>query len=135
MDYSLYTSLTPESFHTIKPTRVITLNPDFFKYSLDFKVIICSSCALSLLAKSNIKDHLKERHPAYYIQTRSIQDIIKKLESLELTKHSNNQNVPWNTYYFTDLKLYFNTYKCLNCDFITTAYKLIRRHLNKEHSI
>jgi superfamily II DNA helicase RecQ len=135
MSLNSYNNLYKEDFINIEPTLVNTLNPGFFKYNKDLKIIICSNCSLTLLNRKDIKKHLIKNHLEYFNTTSNIKEIIANLEALEITSYLELNNIPNNTYYFKDLPLSFNSYKCFKCDFITTSYKRIREHLIKVENI
>ena len=135
MSFNNYISLTKESFSTIEPTIVNTLNPDFFKYNKNLQIIICSICSLALLNKKDIKRHLLKNHLEYYNNTYNIKEIIKELEDLDLKSYLELNNIPNNIYYFKDLPIRFDSYKCFKCDYITTSHKNIKIHLIKKEGI
>ena len=135
MSLNSYNNLYKEDFINIEPTLVNTLDPSFLKYNKDLKIIICSNCSLTLLNKKDIKKHLIKNHLDYFNTTNNIKEIITNLEALEITSYLELNNIPNNTYYFKDLPLSFNSYKCFKCNFITTSYKNIKIHLIKVENI
>ena len=135
MSFNNYINLTQEYFNSIEPTLVTILNPDFFKYNKDLEIIICSTCSLALLNKKDIKKHLLKNHLEYYNNTLNIKEIIKELEDLNIKSYLELNNIPNNKYYFKDLPIRFNSYKCFKCDYISTSNKKIREHLIKKENI
>ena len=121
---------TKEDFTILEPTKVedleLGLELNFLKYNKDLSILICSTCSLAFINSKSIKKHLKEKHPTINIT----KDLLSKLESYNIISYIDSKNnIPNNTYYFKDLPISFNNYKCYKCDFITTSYRKIRIHL------
>ena len=117
---------TKEDFITLEPTKVIELEPSFLTYNKELELLICSSCSLALINTKAIKKHLKERHSSIKIT----KELLSNLESYSIKSYiDSNTSIPYNTYYFKDLTLILNEYKCFKCSFITTSYKKLRNHL------
>ena len=125
---------TKEDFITLEPTKVIDLELglelSFLKYNKELSILIYSTCSLAFINSKSIKKHLKEKHSTIIIT----KELLNKLESYNIISYiDSNNNIPNNTYYFKDLPITFNNYKCYKYDFITTSYKKLRNHLvNKE---
>ena len=129
MDFTSYTSLNKEDFTLVEPTKVKELEPTFYKYNKDLNIIICSKCLLALLNNKDIIKHLKTRYLDYYNSIKENKELITRLEGLSITSYNSIITIPFNTYYFKDIPITFNSYKCIKCDFITTSSKVIRKHL------
>ena len=138
LDLSLYTSLTKDSFKVVEPTLVIAQEPSFFYYNKDLKLLLCSSCRYFLfsLKERNIRGHLRDYHNIYYsnnIKGSKDSPIIKALTKLDNIELNSIEKIRQNTYYFKDLDLYFNSYVCKACIFITINKIEFRRHVHKNH--
>jgi hypothetical protein len=138
LDLSLYTSLTKDSFKVVEPTLVIAKEPSFFYYNKDLKLLLCSSCRYFLfsLKERTIREHLRDYHNIYYsnnIKGSKDSPIIKALTKLDNIELKSIGRIGHNTYYFQDLDLYFNSYVCKACIFITINKIEFRRHVYKNH--
>ena len=128
---------TYNNINIIEPNKTITLEDTIIKYSKDIKVLFCSNCLINLTTTNYIK-HLKKKHLGIYnnYKEEDLINILKsKIANLEFnTLEETVELLKFNKYYFKELPLIFNNYKCLECNFININRKSIRIHYNKKHS-
>jgi len=100
-----------------------------FKYSVEFNIIICSSCKFAIKSKDFLDNHLKK-----YYSTLENKDIAFLKDSIKDLKVIEDKNIALPTFYnynFKDLNREEVGYICLKCNsFATTSLKYIRNHLN-----
>ncbi len=100
-----------------------------FKYSVEFNIIICSSCKFAIKSKDFLDNHLKKYH-----STLENKDIAFLKDSIKDLKVIEDKNIALPTFYnynFKDLNREEVGYICLKCNsFATTSLKYIRNHLN-----
>ena len=111
----------------IIPTKVEYIL-DIFAYNKDFKVLICTSCHLAI-KKIDIKSHISLKHKEY----RNIETITTILEKTQDLFIYNPQDIllpEFNQYYFQDLDIISNLYRCQKCEYAVLSYKALRNHLN-----
>lgn len=135
MDYTLYTNIKESDYTNIIPSKIITLNPSFLVYNSDLTIIICIECKLAILSTNNIKEHLKTKHSIFYKSKLFSDDILTTLNKSNITNYKANKDIEYNKYYFAELPLIFNSYKCLKCNYLALNSKPIRKHLIKQHNI
>ena len=114
----------------IIPTKVEYIS-DIFAYNIDFKVLICTSCH-SAIKKTDIKSHISLKHKEY----KNIETITAILEKTQDLSIYNPQDIPlprFNQYYFQDLDIISNLYRCQKCEYAVLSYKALRNHLNQRH--
>ena len=128
---------TYNNINIIEPNETITLEDTIIKYSKDIKVLFCSNCLINLTTTNYIK-HLKKKHLGIYdnYKEEDLINILKsKIANLEFnTLEEIVELLKFNKYYFKELPLIFNNYKCLEFNFININRKSIRIHYNKIHS-
>ena len=115
----------------IVPTKVEYIL-DIFAYNIDFKILICTSCR-SAIKKINIKSHIIQKHKEY----KDIQTIINILEITEGLEIENPQNIKlpkFNNYFFKDLDIISNLYRCQKYKYTVLFYKKLRNYLNQQHN-
>ena len=142
LDLTLYTSLKKESFTKVEPTEVIIKEPRFFSYNKDIGLLLCSTCRFFLLSNTErtIRTHLRDLHPIYYNNTiknkkdKKNTSIIPNLSTISNISINTLTNIPNNYYYFTALDLYFNTFVCKVCSFITINKDAFRKHVQSIHN-
>lgn len=137
MDYTLYQTLTPESFKLIPSSTLTVLEPSFLSYSSHLSVIICSQCREALPGKTSLARHLtRPPHNIYWKDlTKSTRDaILSKLSSYSILSYHTLPAIPPNVYYFDCLPVRFDTYKCPDCDHFTIDSKKARQHRVQIHN-
>ena len=105
-----------------------------FKYSQEFKILICSTCKMAIESKNAISSHLKTHSPKVDLEDINILlNLIKDLEVIEPKK------VALPTFYkynFLDLNRGEKGFICVVCNrFACKSYKVFKRHLNTIHNI
>ena len=138
LDLTRYTRLSKESFTLVEPTLVIVKEPSFLSYSEDLGLLLCTSCRFFLIALTPraIREHLNNNHKVYYnanIKGSKDSSIISNLANLSLILLKTLPKQPSNRYYFKDLDLYFNTYLCKVCNYITINQSKFRKHVHNNH--
>ena len=105
-------------------------------YNSSTKIIFCLECSTNLTTTNYLK-HLKTRHSTIYKTYKNnnkafnIDTKIGKLGELDLDKLE--EELSYNKYYFKELLLLSNNFKCIECLFTSIERKRIRIHYNKEH--
>src|ERR1700744_4712701 len=106
----------------------------FLIYIAEFKVLICTTCGYALKSTSTINNHIYRYHDN---NTQELAELAQNgdiINSLEILNNPLLITPKFNTYYYEFLPVY-NCFKCTKCDLISTNYKAIRQHLNKQHNI
>ena len=114
-------------------------------YLIDIKLIVCSICKNALKpTKEFILEHFKSKHltslknPNNKSKLNLYKDYRDKIEEFIKDKEINTfkelLSIKHNTYIYKDLPIEYNAFKCLLCNYITTNYKTIKRHLNNKHN-
>ena len=126
------------NINIIEPNLTITLGDTIIKYSKDIKVLFCSNCLINLTSTNYIK-HLQKKHLGIYNnyeEEKLINTLKSKIASLEFNNIEEIvEELEFNKYYFKELPITFNNYKCLERNFTNINRKNIRIHYNKEHSL
>lgn len=121
----------------VTPTSTLILEGTIINCSIDIKVIFCSYCSINLTSTNYIK-HLKTRHSTLlkeYKNTNKYINLVNKIETLEFNTFEDLKDIiEPNSYYFKDLPLILDFYKCYNCSFINLDRKNIRKHYNNKHT-
>ena len=128
---------TYNNSNLIQHTYTTILENTIITYNYDIKVLFCANCSRNLTIENYIK-HLKKFHLDIFnnYQENNIINVLKnKVNTLEYNNIEILKTVlEPNKYYFKELPLIFNNFKCLDCDYININYKEIRKHYNKNHS-
>ena len=138
---AFYKGLPSNSIETLEGTTL-----DFLA---DFKILICSKHKVYLDPKPEIVlKHFKTKHNYDKIpntnklvySTSEFKERLINFTSRYLYVPPNRideafSKIDYNTFYFKNLELELNGYKCSECLFITLVRKEALVHLNKQHSI
>ena len=138
LDLSRYVHLSRESFTTVTPSPVTTLDPSFLVYSSDLSIILCSVCREALSGKTSVTKHLSNPPHRQYWQDLEKSDrasILSALHSQALVAYHHLPRIPPNLYYFEQLPVIFDTYKCPDCPYFTLDGKKAREHRIHIHKI
>ena len=127
---------TYNNINIIEPNKTITIENTIIKYSKDIKVLFCSNCLINLNTTNYIK-YLKKKHLGIYNNYKE-ENLINTLKDRIINLEFNTleeivEVLEFNKYYFKELPITFNNYKCLECNFININRKNIRIHFNKKH--
>lgn len=121
----------------VKPTKTIFLEDTIITYSSKLEVIFCSICKKNL-TKNNYIRHLKEKHSTIfkdYKNTNKLENLNLKISSLDLAILEDlKAKIEPAKYYFKDLDININGFKCLECNYININSKEIRKHYNLEYN-
>ena len=115
----------------IIPTKVEYIS-DIFAYNKEFKVLICTSCR-SAVKKIDIKSHIIQKHKEYK-NIKIISAILKISDDLEIINPKDIQLPRFNRYYFQDLDIISNLYRCQKCEYAVLNYKNLKNHLNQQYN-
>ena len=120
----------------VVPSPTITIEDSIIEYSLELKVLFCNICSINLTYTNYIK-HLSSKHSIKYKEYKENNTLEKIKNNINLKEFNSIKDLEEilepNKYYFKDLPLLFNNYKCLECNFVNINLKSIRIHYNKEH--
>lgn len=123
--------------NSFKATSTSNLDNTIITYNKDLNLIFCSNCNINL-TRSNYIKHLKLRHKntlKEYKDNSKLDSLRDILDNLEIaTLNTLERDIEPNKYYFKELPLILNGYKCLECNYININYKAIRQHYNLEHN-
>ena len=127
---------TYNNINIIESNETITIENTIIKYSKDIKVLFCSNCLINLNTTNYIK-YLKKKDLGIYNNYKE-ENLINTLKDRIINLEFNTleeivEVLEFNKYYFKELPINFNNYKCLECNFINTNRKNIRIHFNKKH--
>jgi len=127
------------SLDTISNTTISTYSkvddlPLGFKYSVEFNIIICSSCKFAIKSKDYLNNHLKKYHSN--LENKDIAFLKKFIKDLKVIKDKYITLPIFYNYNFKDLNRGEVGYICSKCNsFTTTSLKYIRNHLNTIENI
>lgn len=129
--------ITLENYNNnISPTTTTTLENTIINYNSNIKALFCFNCRINL-TKSNYINHLKKRHSIIYKDYKNnnkLNSLLNKVNSLDFYDIDEiNTELGYNKYYFRELPIIFNNYKCRECLYINIDRKNIRIHFNKNH--
>jgi superfamily II DNA/RNA helicase len=128
--------ITFSNYNNIEPSTTISLENTILSYNSNIKAIFCLNCSVNLV-KSNYIKHLSKFHSRLfkeYKESNIFKDLEDKIKSLEvLSIEDTIEELGYNKYYFKELPLLFNNFKCKECFFINISRKNIRIHYNKIH--
>jgi hypothetical protein len=130
--------ITLEAYNNFNsPSTTIVLGDTIINYSTTIKVLFCSKCSINL-TNSNYINHLKKNHSLTYKEynnnnkLKSLISLIDTLEFLILDKL--REELSYNKYYFKELPIILNNFKCLEYLYTSINRKGLRIHFNKNHS-
>src|ERR1700761_3649949 len=138
LDWAQYCNLSLESFTTVPPSPVVTLDPPFLVYSEDLSLMVCTLCREALSGKTAIQKHLAQPpHQEYWkaLEKSTRTSIMSTLSALSLLSYHSVPSIPTNQYYFPQLPLRFDTYKCPDCSHFTVDGKQARQHRIHAHNV
>src|ERR1700761_1692525 len=138
LDWAQYCNLSLESFTTVPPSPVVTLDPPFLVYSEDLSLMVCTLCREALSGKTTIQKHLAQPpHQEYWkaLEKSTRTSIMSTLSALSLLSYHSVPSIPTNQYYFPQLPLRFDTYKCPDCSHFTVDGKQARQHRIHAHNV
>lgn len=120
----------------IEPTSTTLIENTIISYNKEVGIVFCNICFINLY-KSKILEHLKNKHSILYkeyINKNLITNITNITNTLDLEDFTSLLNkLSFNRYYFKEINIIFNGYKCRECFYINPYYKEIRKHYNKKH--
>ena len=130
--------LTLENYNNnISPTITTSLENTIITYNNSIKAIFCSNCSINL-TYNNYLNYLKKRHSIIYKEYKNnniLNSLVNKINSLEFYDLNKIiKELEYNKYYFKELPIIFNNYKCLECLYTNINREKIRKHFNKNHS-
>ena len=122
----------------IVSTNTTTIANTIISFNRELSILFCKICSSNLF-KDNTLKHLKEKHKVIfkeYISKDLIISIKEVLDSLECPSfNSLLTNLGSNSYFFRELNIIFNGYKCYECSYSNANSKQIRKHYRKEHRV
>lgn len=125
-------------FKDIASSSTISLNPSFLEYYTSIKVLGCNLCKTSISSTlTSIKKHLKEKHSSFLKETskEELKRLILDISLLDYNTIEALSNIEPNRYYYPNLELNLNSFKCIRYNYTSSSNITIRAHLNKEHNL
>ena len=117
-------------------TETRSIGNSIFTIYRILNLVFCTICRINLFKDGVIK-HLKEKHLTLFKQYREANIIAEIKEILrgitEVDFNTLTRTIGNNRYYFRELNIDFNGYKCSECDYTNTSYKQVRKHYNNKH--
>ena len=127
---------TEEDYSILEFSPTSKLSNSIITYSRDLNLVFCSSCRTNLIS-TKVIEHLAKIHSNLYSTYKSnniienLEAILERIEPASIEELKNS--IEPNNYLFKELDLLLNNYKCLECLYIATSSKEIRKHFRKEH--
>ena len=130
---SLYTK---KDFKNIESTYTTIIANTIIRYSSELNIFFCSTCLISLVS-NKVLEYLNRRYKTLletykednrYIILLDIERLYYKA-SIEEVK----ANIEYNSFYFKELDLNLEGYKCLECDYLDTYSRGIRMYFRLKH--
>ena len=120
----------------VKPSLTEKIHKSIFTYHLGLGVLFCSHCRISLGRKS-FEAHFRDNHVTMLKDMKQKKELSALKATVQsLTYHSIDQvqahMVP-DTFFFTELDVNMNGFKCRDCTFVHPDRKQLRAHHNKTH--
>ena len=120
----------------IKNTITINIKNTTLTFNKDLNILFCKACFINL-NNTNYLQHLKQKHINDFkiIKNNNIENFKIEIENLNISNlEFLENNLRNNKYYFKELLINYNGFKCIECDFININYKNIRIHFNSKHN-
>lgn len=120
-----------EDFKDLEPTSTFIIANTIIRYSNELNIFFCSTCLTSLLS-TKVIEHLNKRHKTLSTSYKDDNryNSLNKLE--ERYRQANIEDlsarIEYNTFYFKELELNTNGYKCVECPYLDTYSKGVRIH-------
>lgn len=137
-NYTSNNTIYNNSFKILDNSNIIKLKPNFLYYLVDLKLLNCSIClSIIIPTYSSIKKHLKEKHKVYNYNNKDLDLIVNKILEKDYIKLEDFKDLTIKPleFYYNSLPLELNTYKCLECFYISSSRKLVKKHLIEKHNI
>ena len=120
----------------VKPNLAEKVHGSIFKYNSELGLLFCSHCRISLGPKS-FEVHFRDNHVTMYKDMKGKKTLSTMKATIQsLTYHSIDQvqaqMVP-EAFFFADLDVNMNGFKCRDCTFVHPDRKQLRVHHNKTH--
>lgn len=101
-------------------------------YSRDLKLLWCFGCS-KVQSPNTFVRHLKKQHRTAYCRLKKTLTSIREEISALVLENVEEITISHNTYYFSNLPITFENFKCRECSYVDINRKNVRKHFRQRH--